>query len=164
MGGQNKFARVYLLEDINDNRYIGSTSELKLDTRLHTHRRDKKEYQLERRKNCCSSMKLDLYHCAIIELMVVQNNKAERSYWEKHYINNVFPECLNTTRYDYDLDDYHKDYYLKNKTKLNEQVKQYRKKNREAYNKTRREYYHNNKEAITKQRAILREHKRLANL
>ena len=164
MGGQNKFARVYLLEDINDNRYIGSTSELKLDNRLHTHRRDKKEFQLGIRVGACSSMKLDLDHCVIIELIVVVNTRDERSYWEKHYINNVYPECINTTRYDYDLDDYHKDYYRKNKTKLNEQVKQYRKKNREAYNKTRREYYNKNKEAITKRRAILREHKRLANL
>ena len=47
-------ARIYLLEDINDNRYVGSTSELNLRSRLHTHRRDKKEIEMGKREHGCS--------------------------------------------------------------------------------------------------------------
>ena len=164
MGGKNKFARVYLLEDINDNRYIGSTSELKLHSRLHTHRRDKKEYQMGVRKDCCSSMKLDLYHCSITELMVCKNIKDERGYWEKHYINNVYPECVNTTRFMKDIIVCRKNYYANNKEKIVKRNLQYRIDNREAYNKSRRDYYNKNKEAINAKRRQKTEIKRLENI
>ena len=122
MGGKNMTARIYLLEDINDNRYIGSTSEKILSSRLHTHRRDKKEYEFKVRKNCCSSMNLDLYHCSITELEVVENKKKVRSEREKYYINNVYPECVNITRFDYDIKKSRKEYYEKNSEKIKEKV------------------------------------------
>lgn len=164
MGGKNKYARVYLLEDINDNRYVGSTSELKLDCRLHTHRRDKKEYNLGKRKGCCSSMKLDLYQCNITELTVVINTKQERSYWEQHYINNVYPECVNTVRFNSDTKKCRKKYYDNNREKIIQRNKNYRHNNRENYNKNRRAYYEKNKEKINGQRRAKAEMKRLENL
>ena len=114
MGGKNKMARIYLLEDINDNRYIGSTSELKLNCRLHTHRRDKKEMEMGKRKNGCSSALLDLHHCSITELKMVENIPELRTHWEKYYINNVYPECVNKLRYDCDKDEVQREYYEKN--------------------------------------------------
>ena len=59
MGGDNMFARIYLIEDINDNRYVGSTSEKVLSCRLHTHRRDKKEHEFGKRGSCCSIINND---------------------------------------------------------------------------------------------------------
>tara|TARA_R110001592_G_scaffold299116_1_gene570011 strand:- start:1055 stop:1549 length:495 start_codon:yes stop_codon:yes gene_type:complete len=164
MGGKNMTARIYLLEDINDNRYIGSTSEKRLSCRLHTHRRDKKEYEFGVRKNCCSSSKLDLYHCSITELEVVENKKEIRSEREKHYINNVYPECVNLTRFNYDPVKYRKEYYAKNREIKIKKSTEYRKKNKEQYNKSRREHYQRNKVAINKRRRVLAEEKRLANL
>ena len=99
MGGMNETATIYLLEDINDLRYVGSTSEKDYRNRLSTHKRDKKEDLLKIRKRNCSSMKLDLEHTIIIPLMVVKNDKETRSKWEAHYINNVYPECVNSCRY-----------------------------------------------------------------
>lgn len=164
MGGSNMSATVYLLEDINDNRYVGSTSEEDYRNRLHTHRRDKKEHSLGKRKGVCSSMKLDLYHCSITPLMKVDNDKEIRKKWEKHYINNVYPECVNTIRFNYDPKQSSKDYYAKNKKKIIKKNLQWRDNNREAYNKKRREYYHKNKEKICKRRKELTEMKRLENL
>ena len=67
-------ATIYLLEDINDNRYIGSTSEKNLNERLNTHRRDEREHLLGIRKRNCSSMKLNLYECIIIPLLECNND------------------------------------------------------------------------------------------
>tara|TARA_R110000764_G_scaffold34793_1_gene77681 strand:+ start:383 stop:877 length:495 start_codon:yes stop_codon:yes gene_type:complete len=164
MGGKNKMARIYLLEDINDNRYIGSTSELKLNCRLHTHRRDKKEMEMGKRKNGCSSALLDLHHCSITELKMVENIPELRTHWEKYYINNVYPECVNKLRYDCDKDEVQREYYEKNREQIIQNVKEYRKKNRKKYNKTRRAHYQKNKDKINKKRREKSEMKRLANL
>lgn len=164
MGGMNSFATIYLLEDINDNRYVGSTSEKDYRQRLHTHRRDKKEYDFGIRKGVCSSMKLDLYHCNITPLMKVENDTEVRKKWEKHFINNVYPECVNTIRFNFDPKVASKNYYEKNKEKIIKKNLEWREKNREAYNKKRREYYHKNREKISKQRKENTELKRLANL
>ena len=52
---------IYLIEDINDLKYVGSTTQ-KLNQRLASHRQDKKTGK------GCSSSKLNLYNCLIIEL------------------------------------------------------------------------------------------------
>jgi len=66
---ENDRATIYLLEDINDNRYVGSTSEKNINDRLNTHRRDEREHLLGIRHRNCSSMKLNLYECVIIPLL-----------------------------------------------------------------------------------------------
>lgn len=171
MGGKNMTAKIYLLEDINDNRYIGSTSEVKLENRLATHKRDQKEVEFGVRKGACSSMKLDLHYTTIILLEEVENKKEIRSQREKHYINNVYPECVNENRLNFDRKEHskkmYKIYYRKNKEMVNEkariryqqnkekrikQASEWRNKNKEKVNAKRREYYQKNKEKLCKQK------------
>jgi len=163
MSGCNENATIYLIEDINDLRYVGSTSEKRFEDRLYTHRRDKKEC-----KNNCSSAKLNLSYCNITKLKEIKNTKEERDYWESHYINNVYPECVNINRFQKrakeDVKKYRKEYYKKNREKIIQNVSKYKKENREKINAKRREWYNNNKEKVSKQRKQLRELKRLENL
>jgi hypothetical protein len=163
MGGMNETATIYLLEDINDNRYIGSTSEKDYTRRLSTHKRDKKEDLFGVRKRNCSSMKLDLEHTAIIPLMVVENDTEVRKKWEAHYINNVYPECVNHIRFTGSKDT-KKKYYEKNKEKCQKRSKEWKEKNKEKYNQWRREYYAKNKDKINARRRELSELKRLENI
>ena len=161
---KNENATIYLLEDINDNRYVGSTGELKLYKRLSTHRRDEKEYLFGIRKNPCSSMKLDLYHSNITPLMTCKNNSVERKKWERHFINNVYPECVNEKRLNFNPEEWGKQYYQKNKEKKIKQADEWRKNNKDKVNAGRRKYYQKNKEKILKRRKELQEMKRLENL
>ena len=163
MGGMNETATIYLLEDINDIRYVGSTSEKDYRNRLSTHKRDKKEDLLKIRKRNCSSMKLDLEHTIIIPLMVVKNDKETRSKWEAHYINNVYPECVNSCRYLGDKGR-KKKYYENNKEKCIKRSKDWKEDNKEKYNEWRRKYYAENKDKINARRRELRELKRLENI
>tara|TARA_R110000782_G_scaffold94301_1_gene178041 strand:+ start:568 stop:1062 length:495 start_codon:yes stop_codon:yes gene_type:complete len=164
MGGKNMTAKIYLLEDINDNRYIGSTSEVRLENRLATHKRDQKEVELGVRKGGCSSMKLDLHYATIILLEEVENKKEIRSQREKHYINNVYPECVNKVRFNYDRNENSRKYYANNKEKVVARNKKCKAKKPEKYAQTRRAYYDKNKEKINARKRELRELERLENL
>lgn len=164
MGGKNMTAKIYLLEDINDNRYIGSTSEKRLEDRLSTHKRDQKEVEFGVRKGRCSSMDLDLHYATIILLEEVENDKDIRREREKYYINNVYPECVNKVRFTYDAKANARKYYANNKEKVKERNKKCRAKNPEKYNKTRREWYAKNKDRINARKRELAEMKRLENL
>jgi predicted GIY-YIG superfamily endonuclease len=151
MPGSNENATIYLIEDINDLRYVGSTSEKRFEDRLYTHRRDKKDG-----KNNCSSALLNLSYCNIIKLKEIKNTLEERNYWESHYINNVYPECVNIHRFQVrDIFKYRRDYYQKNKPKIIAAVMKYKKipENRVRINAQRK-----------KNRAIKAELKRLENI
>jgi hypothetical protein len=157
MLGGNETATIYLIEDINDLRYVGSTSEKRFEDRLYTHRRDKKDC-----KNNCSSAKLNLNYCTIIKLKEIKNTKEERDHWESHYINNVYPECVNINRFHkVDRAQYEKEYYIKNRERIIEKSAKYKKENKEKINAKRREWYSKNREKVAKQRKQLRELKRL---
>lgn len=183
----NNEAWIYLLEDINDNRYVGSTGAPRLEDRLSTHKRDENEYNFGIRKGKgCSSMKLNLHNVIIKPLMKCENNWKQRKLWESHYINNVYPECVNDRRLNSDPKKKAKEYYHKNKEQINAKRRadyaalsnsnpehkknkiikssEWREKNKEKVNAKRREYYQKNKEKILKQKKILREYKRLENL
>ena len=71
---------IYLIEDINDLRYVGSTTQ-KLYNRFSRHKSDKKI------GHYCSSSKLNLYNCIIIELE--RCNKEDRKERERYYINRI---------------------------------------------------------------------------
>jgi hypothetical protein len=146
-------ATIYLLEDINDNRYIGSTSEKNINDRLNTHRRDEREHLLGIRNRNCSSMKLNLYECIIIPLLECNNDWDIRRKWESYFMNNVYPECVNDRRFE-TLD--RKEYYKKNKERIKINSNKWREKNREKANEKRREWYHKNKETILQRRKELR--------
>jgi hypothetical protein len=146
-------ATIYLLEDINDNRYIGSTSEKNINDRLNTHRRDEREHLLGIRNRNCSSMKLDLYHCNIIPLLECNNDWDRRRKWESYFMNYVYPECVNNKRFK-TMDK--KQYYKDNKERITIRNNNWREKNKEKVNAKRREYYQNNKERILQRRKELR--------
>lgn len=150
---KNDRATIYLLEDINDNRYIGSTGELNLNDRLSTHRRDEREHLFGIRNRNCSSMKLDLYHCNIIPLMECNNNWDTRRRWEKYFMNYVYPESVNNKRFQ-TMDK--KQYYKDNKEKIMKNNNKWREKNKDRVNAKRREYYHKNKERILERKKELR--------
>jgi len=146
-------ATIYLLEDINDNRYIGSTSEKNINDRLNTHRRDEREHLLGIRNRNCSSMKLDLYHCNIIPLLECNNDSATRRKWENYFMNKVYPECVNDRRFQ-TMDK--KQYYKDNKEKIKISNINWREKNKEKVNAKRKEWYQKNKETILQRRKELR--------
>ena len=155
---KNDRATIYLLEDINENRYIGSTGERNLNDRLNTHRRDEREHLLGIRKRNCSSMKLDLYHCNIIPLLECRNIKEIRRKWESFFMNVVYPDSVNDRRFE-SLD--RKEYYKKNRERIIKNNNNWRDKNREKVNAGRREYYQKNKEKILAQNKKRREKKTL---
>jgi len=155
---KNSEAWIYLLEDINDNRYVGSTGELRLENRLSTHKRDERAYNFNKKKKKCSSMNLNLHNCVIIPLMKVNNDKKTRNKWEGHFINNVYPDCINTYRLK-DPKEYRKKYYQNNREKCIIKSINWREKNKERVNAKRKEWYAKNKERVKEQRKILREKK-----
>ena len=179
---KNEEAWIYLLEDINDNRYVGSTGEKRLEDRLATHKRDERYYNFGIKKGKCSSMKLNLHNVVILPLMKCENNKETRKFHESHYINNVYPECVNENRLNFDRKEHAKKmskiYYEENKEMVNEKarkkyqenrekeikrVNEWRDKNRERVNAKRREHYHKNKERLNKERSERRMRSKLKN-
>ncbi len=116
---------IYLIEDLNDLKYIGSTTQ-RLDKRLSGHRYSKKGGG-----RCCSSSKLNLDNCIIIELE--QCDLEQRKERERYWINNT--DCVNQIKLN-GLDkekyrEYKKEWCEKNKEKIKEYNKDYRKE----YNK-----------------------------
>ncbi len=112
---------IYLIEDINDLKYVGSTTQ-KLYNRFSRHKSDKKI------GNYCSSSKLNLYNCIIIELE--RCNKEDRKERERYYINKI--DCVNEVKLNgRDKDNrkkYNKEWCEKNKEKIDERIKVYHQK------------------------------------
>jgi predicted GIY-YIG superfamily endonuclease len=101
---------IYCIEDINDLKYIGSTSR-DLNTRLTEHRYKK------RNNLSCSSKKLNLYNCIIY--LLEECKDEERLEREKYYIENT--ECVNEIKYtgrNHNLNQ--RKYYHKNIDKMRE--------------------------------------------
>ena len=122
---------IYLIEDINDNKYIGSTI-MKLNTRLNKHRSEKTNGRY------LSSSKLNLDYCIITELE--RCNPEDRKERERYWINNT--DCVNDIKLNgpdkEKLKEYQKEYREQNK----EKQKEYYKQNKEKL----KEYYKQNKE------------------
>ena len=133
---------IYLIEDINDLKYVGSTTQ-KLNVRLSSHKSDKKTG-----RNYCSSSKLNLYNCIITQLE--QCNLEHRKEREKYWINEI--DCVNqfklNSRDKEKVTEHKKEYYQKNKEKLKEKKKEYYHKNKEKINEYRRERYRRKREGI----------------
>jgi hypothetical protein len=128
---------IYLIEDINDLKYVGSTKQ-KLNVRLNSHKSDK------RRGKSVSSSKLNLYNCIITELETCnEENRKER---EQYYIDTI--DCVNCYNTYFDEKQWSKEYYHNNKDKIKEHGKEYRENNKEKHKEHMKQYYHNNKEKI----------------
>tara|TARA_R110001592_G_C12689048_1_gene705560 strand:- start:88 stop:507 length:420 start_codon:yes stop_codon:yes gene_type:complete len=113
--------KIYCIEDINDLKYVGSTSQ-KLHKRFTGHKQNK-----IRNHGKCSSMKLNLYHSIIYELEECE--ESERKEREKYWINKI--DCVNH----YKLNGVDKERFSKYRK---EWVKNNREKSREASRRWRK--------------------------
>tara|TARA_R110000824_G_scaffold53444_3_gene147973 strand:- start:6755 stop:7108 length:354 start_codon:yes stop_codon:yes gene_type:complete len=109
--------KIYCIEDINDLRYIGSTTQL-LRQRLSKHRSDQKTGRT------CSSRELNL-HNAIIYILeeCSEDLRLER---EKYWINKI--DCVNQRKLN-----------GRNKQRISENKKRYYLENKEEINRKKRE-------------------------
>jgi predicted GIY-YIG superfamily endonuclease len=98
---------IYLIEDINGLKYVGSTKN-KLNIRLSHHKADQK---LNRR---ATSKQLDLLNCSI--KTIDTTDETNRLKIEKYWINKI--DCVNVLRYDFDRVKYMKQYNIDNKEHL----------------------------------------------
>lgn len=128
-----KQVKIYCIEDINDLKYIGSTTQ-SLQQRLNNHRFKK------RNDNPITSKKLNLYNCIIYELEIC--DECDRNEREKYWIENN--ECVNKNKpggqSDVELREKKKIYTDKNKEKKRLYDIQYRLKNKERLKRQKEEY------------------------
>ena len=113
---------IYCIEDINDLKYVGSTTDIK--RRFRGHKQDKN------RGRSCSSRLLHLEHSIIYQLEECKEN--ERKEREKYWINKL--DCVNQKK----LNGENKE--LSNIAKL-----MWHHKNKDEINRKRRERYQINK-------------------
>ena len=138
----NKYQRgkIYkIVDNTNDNIYIGSTCEPTLARRLANHVGDYKRYVSGNRHFLTSFCILENcnYDIVLIELFPC-NNKDELHQRERHYIESL--NCVNKNIPKRSSGEYKKD----NKEKINMQRKTYRLENKEKI----KNYRNNNKEKI----------------
>jgi len=126
--------RIYCIEDINDLKYVGKTTQ-KLNDRLTGHRRSKKN------EGDCSSRELNLDYCIIYLLEECSEglSKERERYWINE-LNTVNIQKLNgediEKRKERDRIDYNK-----NKEYYKNHCKNYYEKNKEKIKARRRERY-----------------------
>jgi hypothetical protein len=70
--------KIYLIEDINDLKYVGRTKQKYLCDRLASHRHDKKKYYGQ-----CSSSKLNLWNCniSVLEECSTEDAREREIFW-----------------------------------------------------------------------------------
>jgi len=125
--------KIYCIEDINDIKYIGSTTQ-SLNQRLNNHILKK------RNDNPITSKKLNLYNCIIYELEIC--DECDRNEREKYWIQNTV--CVNKHipggQSEEELREKKKIYADKNKEKKRLYDIQYRLKNKERLKRQKDEY------------------------
>ena len=100
--------KIYLIEDINDIKYVGSTKST-LNKRLIQHKYAKK------RNKGISSSKLNLEDCSITELETC--NEVNRKQREQYYIDTI--DCVNCYKSFRDKKQWSKEYHQNNKDGTN---------------------------------------------
>ena len=113
--------KIYCIEDINDLKYVGSTSDKYIARRLASHRCDK------RRDRPLTSRHLNLEYCIIYVLEECED--SERMEREKYWINKI--DCVNVIKYNWDEKEHKKIYYQKNKQKIQEYMRKYYRENKD---------------------------------
>jgi len=125
--------KIYCIEDINDLKYIGSTTQY-LHQRLTNHRFKK------RCDNPITSKKLNLYNCIIYELETC--DECDRDERERYWIQNT--ECVNKNKPGGQSEEERREkkkiYADKNKEKKRLYDIQYRLKNKERLKRQKDEY------------------------
>ena len=116
--------KIYVIEDINDLKYVGSTKQKYLCSRLACHR-------WEKTNGRCSSKNLNLDYCIIYQLEECSEDQREER--EKYWINKI--DCVNIVKFN-----------GRDMEKKKEKDKEYHKKNKERKNQQSREWHQKNKE------------------
>jgi len=149
-----QLGKIYkIVNDVNDNFYIGNTAEKNLSNRMATHRRN---------NDCMSkSLGVDLKECNIILIENYPcNDKQELRRREREYFDKYKKECkevfLNKNRpirlegeEKIIIRNQKKEYYEKNKKIINEKKKEIYEKNKKTILKKRKEYVNKNKQIIS---------------
>jgi len=134
-----------IVDNTNNNVYIGLTTKTYLSSRIAIHR-----YGFKKNSSCSSKiiLKNNDWYSELIE----ETDDKER---EKYWIQNT-PNCINKMKYDFDQ----KEYNVKNKTKRYENVKNFRLKNKSYCKEYRKEYRLKNK---TKMNEDIKEYRKYLN-
>lgn len=145
-----QLGKIYkIVDNTNDNIYIGSTCEPTLARRLSGHVR-KYKYYLKGLCNFITSFEIiknNNYDIILIEEFPCEN-KMQLHQSERYYIENM--KCINKihpTRT-------HKEYRENNKDKLSEKNKLYRENNKDKISEKMKKYYKENKEQISEMNKI----------
>jgi len=153
-----KNGKIYkIVDNTNENVYIGSTCEPTLARRLANHRRDYKEY-LKGGSNHTTSIKIlenNDYSIVLLEEFPCETKDQllarERFYIENNKcINKKIPNRTQKEYYEQNKDnikEYYQEYYEQNKETIKKQTKEYRELNKDKikeYNKKYREQNKNN--------------------
>ena len=101
--------KIYCIEDINDLRYIGSTSQKYLSRRMSGHKRDKKI------GHYCSSSKLNLDNSIIYQLEECSEDLRQER--EKYWINKL--GIVNYRKLNGQTKENKRKYYHENKEEIN---------------------------------------------
>jgi hypothetical protein len=150
-----------VVEHLEEDIYIGSTTKKYLSQRMDTHRRGFKCWKNGKRTKVMSFDLFDKYgveNCQIILLETVNcNTKDELLAREAHYIktlkcvNKCIPNRTYKEWYDYnkqEITEKNKKYKEKHKVKIVEYQKQYRNDNIEKLKIYKTQYYNDNKQEI----------------
>ena len=107
--------KIYCIEDVNGNKYIGSTCR-RLKDRLWEHK-----------SNNCSSCKLDLYNSFIYT--IEECNECDRKIKEQYWIDNTRCVNINNPLKKLSIKEYNDEYYKNKKDEINYKRKQLYKNN-----------------------------------
>jgi hypothetical protein len=125
---------IYCIEDCDGLKYVGSTK-YTLNERLFYHKLD---------TNNCSSKQLNLDNCIITELEKCnEENRKER---ERYWITNIV--CINKYKLNFDEKQWRKEYYQKNKEKLNQKRKEYYENNTDKIKEYEKQWREKNKDKL----------------
>ena len=114
--------KIYCIEDINGNKYIGSTKNT-LHKRLTDHKSEKKT----KKNGTCKSKLLDLYNCKIYT--IEECDEEHRNNREQYWIDNI--NCVNIRNQIHNAKKYHKEYYNTHKERITKARSDYNMKNKQ---------------------------------
>jgi len=150
-----QLGKIYkIVDNTNNNCYIGSTCEPTLARRLAGHVNDHKRYLDGKHKSFTSSfdiLKNNDYDIVLIESYPC-NSKDELFARERFWTNQM--ECVNIRKnqgFELELGEieYHKEYRKNHKDKIKEYNKQYKIDNKEYLNELNKQYYKDNKDIMS---------------
>ena len=147
-------SKLYKIEPIVDHVegdiYIGSTTKPYLSQRMDTHRSDYKRWKLGKGGHIRSYDLFDKYGIENCHILLIESypceTRDELTSRESHFIRTL--KCVNKVIPDRTIKEYQKMYYEINSDTIKEKNKIYKEKNKDTYQKSYKQYYKNNLNAI----------------